>query len=91
MKKSVMMDILACPLDKHHPLELFTISESDADVISEGVLYCIKCLRFYPIIEAIPILLPDDLRDQKQELEFLTKHSKVLPQKITASANPWHL
>lgn len=90
MKKSVMMDILACPIDKYHPLELFPISE-DGDVVSKGALYCAKCSRFYPIMEAIPILLPDDLRDQKQELEFLAAHSKDLPQKIIAGANPWHL
>lgn len=92
MKKSVMMQMLACPMDKHHPLELYTINEvDDDDVVSEGVLYCTKCSRFYPIIEEIPIMLPDDLRDRKQEIEFLTRHAQSLPDKITAKANPWHL
>ena len=65
-----MIDILACPIDKNHPLELFEIKEKD-NIISEGVLFCTKCSRFYPIIEEIPIMLPDELRDKKQEMEFL--------------------
>lgn len=90
MRKSVMMQMLACPIDKHHPLELYEVNTTD-DVVSEGALYCIKCSRFYPIIEEIPIMLPDDLRDKKQEMEFLAKYEKSLPKKITVDANPWHL
>ena len=30
-----MIDILACPIDKNHPLELFEIKEKDS-IISEG-------------------------------------------------------
>ncbi|MDX1596367.1 MAG: Trm112 family protein [Nitrosopumilaceae archaeon] len=89
MNKS-MMDILACPIDKHHPLELFEINQKD-NIVSEGVLYCTKCSRFYPIIEEIPIMLPDDLRDKKQDLEFLKNNKEKLPEKITTSAEPWHL
>jgi len=85
-----MMDILACPIDKNYPLELFEINEKD-DVISEGVLFCTKCSRFYPIIEEIPIMLPDELRDKKQEIEFLKKNKNTLPEKIITKANPWHL
>ena len=87
-----MMDILACPIDKHHPLELFEIKEKeDSTVISEGALFCSKCSRFYPIIEEIPIMLPDELRDKKQEMEFLKSYKDKLPEKIIAKANPWHL
>ena len=85
-----MMDILACPIDKSHPLELFEIKEKD-NVISEGALFCPKCSRFYPIIEEIPIMLPDELRDKKQEIEFLKNNKEQLPKKITSNANPWHL
>jgi len=85
-----MMDILACPIDKHHPLELFELKQKD-DIISEGVLYCTECSRFYPIIEEIPIMLPDDLRDKKQDIEFLKNNKDKLPEKITESASPWHL
>ena len=85
-----LMDILACPIDKNYPLELHEINEKD-DVISEGALFCSKCSRFYPIIEEIPILLPDELRDKKLEMEFLTNNKKNLPDKIITKANPWHL
>ena len=55
MRRS-MLDILACPIDKYYPLELFeidttidtTINETE---IKEGVLFCSQCSRFYPIIE----------------------------------------
>ena len=85
-----MLDILACPIDKNHPLELFEISTQN-DIISEGALYCSKCTRFYPIIEEIPIMLPDDLREKKLELEFLKRNEKSLPERIVNDAKPWHL
>ncbi|MCE2505619.1 MAG: Trm112 family protein [Nitrosopumilaceae archaeon] len=85
-----MMDILACPIDKNHPLELFEIKEK-GNLVSEGVLFCSKCSRFYPIIEEIPIMLPDELRDKKQEIEFLENFKDRLPEKIITKANPWHL
>jgi len=89
MNKS-MIDILACPIDKNHPLELYEINEKD-NVVSEGALFCSKCSRFYPIIEEIPIMLPDELRDKEQEIEFLTNNKQKLPDKIITMANPWHL
>ena len=85
-----MLDILACPIDKNHPLELFEISTQN-DIISEGALYCKKCTRFYPIIEEIPIMLPDDLREKKLEMEFLKRNKESLPERIVNDAKPWHL
>ena len=82
-----MIDILACPIDKNHPLELYEITEKN-NIISEGVLFCTKCSRFYPIIEEIPIMLPDELRNKEQEIEFLTNNKKNLPEKIITMANP---
>jgi len=85
-----MMDILACPIDKYHPLELNVIKEKD-NVVSEGVIICTKCSRFYPIIEEIPIMLPDELRDKKLEINFLKKYKEELPKKIIKNGLPWHL
>lgn len=85
-----MMNILACPIDKTYPLELFEIKEKN-NIVSEGILFCPKCSRFYPIIEDIPIMLPDELRDKKQEIEFLKHCKDKLPEKIITKANPWHL
>ena len=85
-----MMDILACPIDKYHPLELNVIKEKD-NVVSEGVIVCTKCSRFYPIIEEIPIMLPDELRYKKLEINFLKKYKEELPEKIIKNGLPWHL
>ena len=60
-------------------------------VIIEGILYCRKCLRFYPIIDEIPIMLPDELREKEKDLEFLNKWKDNITQKILKNANPWHL
>ena len=89
MNKS-MMNILACPIDKTYPLELHAVKEKE-EVVSEGILYCSKCSRFFPIIEEIPIMLPDELRDKKMEIEFLKNNEQKLPEKIIKSSNPWHL
>jgi len=85
-----MMDILACPIDKHFPLEIFEVKTKE-DLVEEGALYCTKCSRFYPIIEEIPILLPDELRDKKQDIGFLQNNAEGLPEKIIKHASPWHL
>lgn len=100
-----MIDILACPIDKSYPLKLIEIeieNKSNNDkhekeemkeytVVKEGILYCDKCFRFYPIKEEIPILLPDDLREKDKDLEFLNKWKEKIPEYILEKANPWHL
>jgi uncharacterized protein YbaR (Trm112 family) len=85
-----MMEILACPIDRHFPLEIFEISTKD-EVVSDGVIFCFKCSRFYPIIDEIPIMLPDELRDKNQDMEFLKKYKENLPEKIVNKGLPWHL
>jgi len=85
-----MMEMLACPIDKHFPLEIFE-SDSRKEVVLEGAIYCTKCSRFYPIIEEIPIMLPDELRDKNQDIEFLKRNQSTLPEKIIKQASPWHL
>ena len=85
-----MIEILACPIDKHFPLDIFEISSKD-EIVSEGAIFCSKCSRFYPIIDEIPIMLPDELRDKNQDIEFLKKNKDSLPEKITSKGSPWHL
>ncbi len=41
--------------------------------IIEGYLVCEKCHRWYPIIDTVPELLPDELRDLKEEDEKAKK------------------
>lgn len=55
------MDILACPMCKGD-LELTVVEEDQKEVIT-GSLYCPKCKEAYPIEDAIPNLLPPDLRN----------------------------
>ena len=80
MRKS-LIDILACPIDKHYPLQLLTFKEEE-DIIVDGALICTDCHRFYPIVNEIPIMLPDDLRDAKGDSEFIAKWGDRLPQGI---------
>lgn len=89
MKKS-MLDILACPIDKYYPLELFEIV-SEGQNVKEGVLFCTKCSRFYPIREEIPVMLPDELREKQKDIEFLQKWQEKIPEKVIKQGNPWHL
>jgi len=91
-----MLDILACPIDKYYPLELIEIDTADdktinENVIKEGVLFCSQCSRFYPIIEEIPVMLPDELRDKEKDIQFLQKWYEKIPSKIIKNGYPWHL
>lgn len=89
MQRSAL-DLLACPIDKDYPLELYELAVR-GDEISDGLLYCTKCGRYYPIVEEIPIMLPDELRKVKDDLEFLKKWQEKLPDKVIKQGNPWHL
>lgn len=89
MKKQ-MLDILACPIDKSYPLELYEM-KADADIIIDGALFCSQCSRFYPIIDEIPIMLPDELRNKNNDIQFLQQWKDKLPSKIINSGKPWHL
>lgn len=88
--KRKLLDILACPIDKHYPLELFEIN-SEGEIVVDGALYCTECSRYYPITDEIPIMLPDDLRNKSEDLDFLTKHKERLPEKIVKQGKPAHL
>jgi uncharacterized protein YbaR (Trm112 family) len=76
------MDILACPIDKYYSLELHVFEEKEE--IVEGVIVCPKCLRWYPIRDEIPEMLPD-------ELPILRKSKNKLPKKILSQGKPFNL
>ena len=68
-----MMEILACPIDKNHPLELFEIDQKD-DVIIEGAIFCPKCSKILPYNgRNSNYAYQMNLRDKKHEMEFLNK------------------
>jgi uncharacterized protein YbaR (Trm112 family) len=83
------MDIIACPIDKHHPLDLIVFEEKDE--IVEGIILCPKCSRWFPIREEIPEMLPDELRNREDELSFLRKWKSKVPKKVVEEGRPFHL
>jgi uncharacterized protein len=117
MRKS-LLEILACPIDKHSPLELYEInihqvkefalgkrSENEQSlgeqkandttydnvIVKEGVLFCSRCSRFFPIIDEIPVMLPDELREKEKDLQFLKEWEAKIPSKILDNGVPWHI
>lgn len=62
-----------------------------SSIVKEGLLLCRSCLRFYPITEEIPIILPDELRDKKKDIEFLKKWGEFIPTQLLGSLKPWTL
>lgn len=83
------MDILACPIDKVYPLELHVFEEND-EIVS-GIITCPKCNRWYPIIDEIPHMLPDDLRDEREDVAFLRKWKEKIPESTLAEGRPFKL
>jgi uncharacterized protein YbaR (Trm112 family) len=87
--KRALIEILACPIDKHHPLDLLVFEEKDE--IVEGVIICSKCHRWYPIRDEIPEMLPDELRKAAEDLPFLKKWKDQIPEDIVKNGNPFNL
>jgi uncharacterized protein YbaR (Trm112 family) len=59
MRKDIM-EVLACPVCKGN-LEL-RVDREEGDEVIEGTLRCGQCEESYPIIDAIPNLLPPTMR-----------------------------
>jgi hypothetical protein len=59
--------------------------------ILNGILICSKCNRWYPILDEIPQLLPDELREPNEDLSFLKKYSEKVPEKILKEGKPFNL
>ena len=55
------MNILVCPVCKRE-LTLTIKEEDDVEIVS-GLLHCAQCGETYPIENAIPNLLPPELRE----------------------------
>jgi uncharacterized protein YbaR (Trm112 family) len=87
--KKKLMEILACPIDKAYPLELHVFEERD-EIVS-GIIICSKCNRWYPIIDEIPHMLPDDLREEKEDVAFLRKWKDKIPRTTLVEGRPFKL
>lgn len=67
------------------------INDGAIEIVEEGLLLCRSCFRFYPITEEIPIILPDELRDKKKDLEFLKTWIESIPNDSLKNLKPWTL
>ena len=76
MKKN-LITILVCPSDKHSNLDLIEFETNNSDVKS-GLLYCIKCIRYYPIINGIPIMIPDNIKSNSMPFNISEINSESL-------------
>ncbi|WXG42732.1 MAG: Trm112 family protein [Promethearchaeati archaeon SRVP18_Atabeyarchaeia-1] len=59
--------------------------------VEEALITCKKCQRWYPVIETIPHLLPDDLRNADEDVAFLTRWSARIPEKVLNEGKPFNL
>lgn len=66
-------------------------SDKISTIVQEGMLLCKYCYRFYPITEEIPIILPDELRDKKKDIEFLNKWKELIPVDLLKNLKPWSI
>lgn len=83
------MEILACPICKSHPLQLYVFEERKE--VIEGLILCNACKRWYPIIDEIPHMLPDELRNKEEDLAFLKKWKEKLPEEVIKEGKPYTL
>jgi uncharacterized protein YbaR (Trm112 family) len=101
--KRWLMDILACPVsDCRNKLELEVFKShnleskgEEIEEIDEALITCPKCGRWYPVIDGIACMLPDDLRmDGKQRSEetaFLERWKERISSEIIESGIPFSL
>jgi uncharacterized protein YbaR (Trm112 family) len=62
--------------------------------VDSGLLVCPVCQRWYPIgcaVEAIPELMPDELREKERELKWMEKWRDLIPQKVLEAGKPFNL
>ena len=63
--------------------ELFLLNKIKTEIeIESGLLFCDKCHRWFPIIDTIPQMLPDEYRDQEKDANFLETNKNLLDQKF---------
>jgi uncharacterized protein YbaR (Trm112 family) len=84
---------LVCPFDKHDLI--LKVFKHDDDKIIEGVMTCVNCQRYYPIVYGIPIMSPDEYREKQLELPILEKwgekllsHAEGEPFKLSPKEEP---
>lgn len=79
--KRTLLKLIICPECKKD-LYINKTFKVESQEIIEGTLKCKSCQNWYPIIKAIPRLLPSNLRDHNlltNNLRFLNEYRKELP------------
>ena len=99
--KHWLMEILVCPLEdcrsslhlevyESHQIET---DDEEVEEIDEALLTCPKCNRWYPVIEGIACMLPDDLRlkgkQHIEEAKFLKKWKERVGTEILQNGIPF--
>jgi uncharacterized protein YbaR (Trm112 family) len=59
--------------------------------VDQALISCKKCQRWYPVIETIPHMLPDDLRNSDEDIAFLKKWSTKISANVLNEGNPFNL
>lgn len=90
-----MLDILACPIDKHYPLELTQIDASEDTtvkelVIKEGVLFVQNVLGFIRLLRRFLLCYLMICVTKKKIFNFY-KNGNKRSQARLQNAKPWHL
>jgi uncharacterized protein YbaR (Trm112 family) len=63
--------------------ELYFINKFKLETeIESGLIFCNKCSRWYPIIETIPQMLPDEFRNKAKEIKFLQNNKNLLDEEF---------
>lgn len=75
--KAETIQKLCCPFDKAD-LVLHIISQNVEKNILEGLLTCKQCNRYYPIMNGIPIMSPDEYREFELEQPLINSWQKNL-------------
>ena len=70
--KTSLLNKLCCPQDKSD-LQIQIFSKSENGDITEGLLTCATCHRYYPVVYGIPIMTPDEYREKALEAPMLEK------------------
>lgn len=70
--KNSTIEKLCCPFDLAD-LSLQVFSKNIHSKILEGMLTCSQCGRQYPIVHGVPIMAPDEYRQNELEQPILQK------------------
>jgi len=84
---------LYCGLQQKYIREVKEVSCEDCikREVDIGILICVKCKRWYPILDEIPRMLPDELRSKNEDIAFLRKYRDYIPIEILVNGKPFNL